>query len=395
MAAHPAISIDIVSVSNVLITTAKLNTIYIVGTATTGSIAPNAIAQVRTITDFDTLIGANALTRAEYNFIRKIDPSVTVYFVNGKDLVSTALADHLVAGFALLARSIRMPSGVVICPSIKSADITPAQANMLYIFAQNFVSNQLVNWQYFHNCQPAVDTYDKAIADRNNYVSPQGHSALFYGFGKDENGELISLATVGAALLTLLNRRLGYLSPSAYQQQIPFTMVDAKYLPQFTVAVNEYQLLNAKNINSIYLDGDGISGGAYTLFGARTLSADVPWLHINTRYAANNVFSRCADILKPYLFLPADINSINNEDLTSNFQESLNNADILMALRDLLDTMQSEGAFATPPSVDGNVVGDPYEILPSKLPNGDLNLEITVSLVQTREKISLNFIKRG
>jgi hypothetical protein len=253
-----------------------------------------------------------------------------------------------------------------------------------------------VNWQYFHNSQPTVDTFDKVVTDRNNYVSAQGHSALFYGFGRDENNNLIALSTVAAALMTLLNRRSGYLSPSAFQQAIPFASVEAKYLPQFTLAVNEYKLLNDKNINTIYLDGDGINNGKFTLYGARTLSADNAWLHINTRYAANNVFSRCADILKPFLFLPADLNAgLNVVETGSTFQESLNNADIILALRVLLDTMQAEGAFATPPLIDGLPTGDQFEIKPSKAANGDLNIEITVSLVQTRERISLNFIKRG
>lgn len=396
MSAHPAISINVVSVTNNAVDTAKINAIYIVGRATTGTIAPNAIAQINTAADFDTLIGVDVPSRPEYNFIRKIDSSVPIYFVNGRDVaVGAGLSEHLIAGFALLSRSIRMQPGIVVCPAIKSADITPAQANAIFSVAQGFVSNQLVNWQYFHNCQPAVDTFDKAIANRNNFTSPQGHSALFYGFGRDENNELISLASVAAALLTSLNRRVGYLSPSAYQQQIPFATVEAKYLPLFTVSSNEYRLLNDKNINSIYLDGDGLTTGVYTLYGARTLSADNAWLHINTRYAANNVFNRCVDILKPFLFLPADINAVNNENTASGFQESLNNADIVLALRDLMDTMQTEGAFATPPLVDGIPVGEPYEIRPSKAPNGDLNLEIFMSLVQTRERISLNFVKRG
>jgi hypothetical protein len=88
MASHPAISINVVSVSNTAIATAKLNTLYIVGTKGTGNMPDNTIAQIKTLAEYDSLIGADGVSRPDYNFIRKIDPAVPIYFVNGRDVAA-------------------------------------------------------------------------------------------------------------------------------------------------------------------------------------------------------------------------------------------------------------------------------------------------------------------
>lgn len=389
---HPFINVTVQTIPTDVVTTEKINTIYLVGTTLAGTIGDNKIKLIRTLTEFDDLIGANAPSRADYAFLRKIDPSVPAYFVNGRSLNPTPTpTDHLLAGFTLLSLNVRLPGGIIICPEVGA--LTAANSALVYTSAQNFVSNVLINWQYFHNTLIVTDTTAKAQTEKNTYTSPQGHSALFYGYGKDDQDNPIALSTVAAARMTTLNRRSGYLSPSAYQDPIPFKTVDDKYLPKFTITDNEFKILKDKNINPIYLDGDGINTGVYTICGARTLANDLAWRHINTRYAANNVFIRCSDILKPFLFLPADVNAVTNNVAIN--QENLNNADIILALRVLLDTMQSEGAFATPPLTDNTVISEPYEIRPSKSQNGDLQIEIIVSLVQTRETISINFIKRG
>ena len=394
MGSHPFITTTVITQQFDTVVTEKLNTIYIVGTkGAGGSIANNQIREIPTLTEFDSIVGTNAASKPAYRFLRAIDGAVPVYFVNGfSSNAGATLADNLIAGFLELAKNVRLTPGIVVVPEI--AGLT-ANTEAVYNAAQNLVSNSLMNWEYYHNLTLAANDKTKAIAEVANLTSPQGHSSAFWGYGRDADNNQIPLSVVAAARTTFLNRnRSGYFSPSAFQDAIPFSSVDSVYLPKWYIGTDEYTELNDKNINTIYLDGDGITRSNYTLCGARTLASDQAWRYINTRYAANNVFYRTAQILKPFLFLPADIASSVDSNVIG-YQEQSINADIILNLKVLLDQLANEGAFSTPPTLTDGTQPDSYNIIPSRLPDGNLAITIELYLVQTREKISLSFIKKG
>ena len=394
MSSHPFITVATITQSFSNVNTQKINTIYMVGTKGSGSITNNSIQEVATLEDFDTIVGPNAVSRPSYKFLRAIDNAVPVYFVAGlSNNASPTLADNLIAGFLTLSKNVRLVPGIVVCPEV--AEMTSGITSV-FDAAQNLVSNSLLNWQYFHNLTVASDDKTKAIAEAALLNSPQGHSAAFYGYGKDSDGNNIPLAIVAAARTTFLNRsRRGYFSSAAFQETIPFSSVDEKYLPKWYIGVDEYTELNNKNINTIFLDGDGINRKSYTICGARTLSKDVSWRYQNTRYAANNIFNRCQEVLKPFLFLPTDVASTPSKTEVSGFQEVLTNADILLALKVLLDDLAAEGAFSTPPILQDGTQPDQYTIIPTRLLDGNIAITIELYIVQTREKIALTFVKKG
>ncbi len=396
MSSHPFITTTVLTqqIGNIL--TNKINAIYLVGTkGTGGTIAANELKLVPTLVEFDAIVGANSASKPAYRFLRLIDNSVPVYFVNGLSTATTpTLVDHLVAGFLVLAKNIRLAPGIIISP--EAATLATGQETV-FAAAQNLVSDNLMNWEYYHNLSTAANDKTKALAEAAVLNSPQGHSSCFWGFGKDSDNNNIPLSVVAAARTTFINRnRIGYYSPAAFQDPIPFSSVDEVFLPKWYIGTDEYTELNDKGINTIFLDGDGLSRKVYTLCGARTLSKDTSWRYMNTRYAANDIFARTAEVLKPFLFLPTDvIQGENNVTVAVGAQDNAVNADVILSLKVLLDQIAAEGAFSVAPLQEDGTQPDSYTIIPSRLADGNLAITIELYLVQTRERISRSFVKRG
>ncbi|MGL5925550.1 hypothetical protein [Chroococcidiopsis sp.] len=397
---HPFVTINSTVQSSDTTTTQKLSTIYIVGTKGTGTIGPNEIKPIPTVNDFNTIVGSGSLSAPSYNFIRTIEAStaVTIYFVNGFSTnASPTLKDHLLAGVLLLAKNIRLPAGVILCPELGTLTVAADIVTVFQAF-QNLVSNSLLNWEYYHNLSLLANDKTKASAERASLSSPQGHSSCYFGYGRDSNNNQIPASAVAAARLMYLNRtKRGYFSPAAYQEPIPFKSVDPGFIPKWEIGIDEYTELVNSGINCIYLNGDGITNSSYLLCGARTLSTDLAWYYQNTRYTANNIFFRASSVLEKFLFLPSDISTIANRNAVPvvGLQEQIVNADVILATRVLMDTLAFEGAFSTPPIKGDNTQDEPYTVLPLRTPDGNLALTIEMYLVQTREKISLNFVKKS
>lgn len=397
---HPFVTINSTVQSSDTTTTAKLSTIYIVGTKGAGTIAPNEIKLIPTVNDFNTIVGSGSGSAPSYNFMRTIEPStsVAIYFVNGFSTNgSPTLKDHLVAGALLLAKNVRLPGGIIVCPELGTLTV-PADIVTVFQALQNLVSNSLLNWEYYHNLSLLANDKTKALAEKSGLSSPQGHSSCYFGYGRDSNNNQIPASVVAAARTMFLNRtKRGYFSPSAYQDPIPFKSVDTGYIPRWEIGVDEYSELVNASINCIYLNGDGINTSSYVLCGARTLSTDLAWFYQNTRYTANNIFSRASSVLDKFLFLPSDISFSTNRGVAPvvGLQEQIVNADVIMATRVLMDTLAFEGAFSVPPIKADNSQDEPYTVLPFRTPDGNLAITIEMYLVQTRERISLNFVKKS
>ena len=392
MSVHPFITTTVTSREYENIATAKNNTIYMIGTKGSGTIGNNEIKSVPTLADFDTIVGSDAASRPAYRFMRLIDGAVPVYFVNGFDEGATpALVDHLVQGTVVLGGNVQLLPGILVIP--ETSGLSAGDIATVFTAAETLVSNALMNWEYYHNLTAASNTAALAITEASSLSSPQGHSAAFWGYGKDANDDDVPLAVVAAARTTLLNRtRTGYFSPAAFQEPIPFKSVPAEFIPAWSISADEYTTLNDKNINTVFLNGDGINVSVYTLNGARTLAANDTWRYMNTRYAANDIFFRTAITLKPFLFLPSDINPVIE---TPTLTQTVRNSDVILALQVLMATINREGAFSEPPIQNDGIRPQKYTINPERLSDGNLSITIEMFLVQSREKIDLSFIKRG
>ncbi|MGL5079255.1 MAG: hypothetical protein ACRDBG_25925 [Waterburya sp.] len=397
MATHPLITItqSVQAVNNVA--TNKINTIYMIGVkGVSGTILDNEIKLIPTVADFNSIVGSASTSAPSYKFLRSLDTGVPIYFVNGKDAGGApTLLQNLTAGLVALGKNLRLPPGLII--SAETGTLAAADITSFYNAAQNLVSNNLLNWEYYHNLSVAANDKTKAITEKTALTSPQGHSSCFYGYGKDSDNNLIPLSVVAAGRSTFLNRnRTGYFSPAAYQEAIPFKTVDAVYLPKWQIGLDEYTELNNANISSIFLEGTD-TNPKYTLLGARTLATDPAWKFQNTRYAANNVFNRCVEVMRPFLFLPADISSSTTVDNQPpiGLQESIVNSDVILALQVLLDELKAEGAFSIPPIQDNGNQDEQFQIFPRRLQNGDLAITVEMYLIQTRERIALSFVKKG
>jgi hypothetical protein len=271
---------------------------YMLGTSTSTTI--NTAVIIKDLVDFNTkFAGAPAITVASVRSFFRNHPEGNLYFVSCKDPAVTGTASdpaHFVYALSLLSKSTALRLGYLVIPEIVQLADQAARTSV-YAAAEGLC--QKLDWIHFTNTAIASNTKDKATTERMLYASSYGHSALYYGFKVDPEGQKVPLSVVAVAIALLAGRDNAYRPPSGARYPIQ----GAASFDPYVDNINDFEDLRVRNINVVqYIQ----SVKGFCLWGARTLASDPKFGQINTRVAISLITVQMTDALTPLLFESSD-----------------------------------------------------------------------------------------
>lgn len=305
------------------------------------------------------------------------NPQVVLSVFAGSDTTATTgdeaeTVAHLNKGIEEAGNRNSLGLRIVIIPEMQG--LTQANRTAIYTAMHNVAVKR--EWILFAGSSDSATTTADFIAERNQYSSTLGHAAYYAGRYTNSNDVDVSYAPVSAAIAVRRNLEEGGYKPPAGTR---YPLLGIKKMVNPIRATADLTQLRDNNINFAY---DTPRSGI-CIWGARTLSKDDNFLHINTRFAASVAVSRIEAGLLDLLFESFDPQGFLSREIDRR-------------LTSILSVLFQEGALG------GANVGQAFrlqrEIVPSDTSPGDEDLSLQQLQSSTTRKrkiirrIFVNFV---
>ena len=305
------ITINESAISTALSQSLGFDRCYLVGTSTNATPSElNTPTSVKDLAEFISKFPSApeiTVNSVKYFFINF--PQGKLFFINAKDaaIIGAPLdKGHYTFALAEISKKQNLELGILTIPEM--VNIT-AQADRTAVYAASESLCQKHRWLNFVNSSTATDTKAKAIAERDLYASPNGHSAYYYGFTKDADNKNTPVAVVAAAIALRRAREETPFEPPAGAN---YPLQGVSSIVNYVDNDTDYQDLKNKGINVI----QQIPKIGWCLWGARTLSLDAKFQQINSRTAISLVSKQLEDSLLPMLFASSDPQGYTRREVT-------------------------------------------------------------------------------
>jgi hypothetical protein len=373
----PGVAISESAEAQQAIATGKLNAIILICTRTAaGTVPDNVPAKITSTTDLATKIGVvPAIVVGSVEVIRAVAPNVDLFVIAGKGTGSPTPAQNIGAGCQAVLRYPALPLGIILAPE---AATFAAQADRTSVNQAIEATAATNGWDYlgFLNTGLDTDSKTKADAERALYASPQGNTALYFGFVKDGSNRDIPLAVHAAALAVQLNQNQdGFFSPAGGNAIVSGT-IEPKYLLSYDDAI---AVMNARSYNYVWQ-----TNGGNRVWGDFTLATfESGWNFIPTRLSSSTTQQWLAEAIAEQQFQPLD-------PITSD-GDGIRSRELVGRLTQVMERAKAEGALGVPEPVNG-VSPPPYRIVSQPITAGKAAIEVRFFPVKSLREISIKLI---